>query len=71
MVLQRFNKKDSATSEEPDERDLRDLIKFIEDDTLNTLNTLNTLQTPLRGIRCNVLYSDAHHDSRDTIQPSG
>ena len=29
MVLQRFNKKDSATSEEPDERDLRDLIKFI------------------------------------------
>ena len=36
-VLQRFNKKDSATSEEPDERDLRDLMKFVEDDTLKGL----------------------------------
>ena len=36
-VLQRFNKKDSATVEEPDERDLADLMKFIEDDTLKTL----------------------------------
>ena len=36
-MLQRFNKKDSATSEEPDERDLRDLIKFIDDDTLKSL----------------------------------
>lgn len=36
-MLQRFNKKDSATSEEPDERDLRDLIKFIEDDTRKSL----------------------------------
>lgn len=36
-VLQRFNKKDSATSEEPDERDLRDLMKFVEDDTLKAL----------------------------------
>ena len=36
-LLQRFNKKDSVTSEEPDERDLRDLMKFIEDDTLKSL----------------------------------
>ena len=36
-VLQRFNKKDSSTSEEPDERDLRDLMKFVEDDTLKGL----------------------------------
>lgn len=36
-VLQRFNKKDSATSEEPDERDQRDLMKFVEDDTLKGL----------------------------------
>ena len=36
-VLQRFNKMDSATSEEPDERDLCDLMKFIEDDTLKGL----------------------------------
>ena len=36
-VLQRFNKKDSATAEEPDERDLADLMKFIEDDTLKSL----------------------------------
>ena len=36
-LLQRFNKKDSATSEEPDEHDLRDLLKFIEDDTLKSL----------------------------------
>ena len=36
-VLQRFNKKDSATSEEPDERDLRELMKFVEDDTLKGL----------------------------------
>ena len=36
-VLQRFNKKDSATAEEPDGRDLADLIKFIEDDTLMSL----------------------------------
>lgn len=36
-VLQRFNKKDSATSEEPDEGDLRDLMKFVEDDTLKGL----------------------------------
>ena len=36
-MLQRFNKKDSATSEEPDERDLHDLMKFIEDDTLKGL----------------------------------
>ena len=36
-VLQRFNKKDSATSEEPNERDLRDLMKFVEDDTLKGL----------------------------------
>lgn len=28
-VLQRFNKKDSATAEEPDERDLATLMKFI------------------------------------------
>ena len=35
--MQRFNKKDSATSEEPDERDLRDLMKFVEDDTLKGL----------------------------------
>ena len=33
----RFNKKDSATSEEPEERDLRDLMKFVEDDTLKGL----------------------------------
>lgn len=33
-VLQRFNKKDSATAEEPDERDLADLMKFVEDDSL-------------------------------------
>lgn len=37
-VLQRFNKKDSSTSEEPDERDLRDLMKFVEDDTLKGLS---------------------------------
>ena len=36
-VLQRFNKKDSATAEEPDERDLADLMKLIEDDTLKSL----------------------------------
>ena len=36
-VLQRFNKKDSATAEEPDERDLADLMTFIEDDTLKSL----------------------------------
>ena len=36
-VLQRFNKKDSATAEEPDERDLADLMKFTEDDTLKSL----------------------------------
>ena len=36
-VLQRFNKKDSATAEEPDERDLADLMKFIKDDTLKSL----------------------------------
>ena len=36
-VLQRFNKKASATAEEPDERDLADLMKFIEDDTLKSL----------------------------------
>ena len=36
-VLQRFNKKDSATAEEPDECDLADLMKFIEDDTLKSL----------------------------------
>ena len=36
-LLQRFNKKDCATSEEPDEHDLRDLLKFIEDDTLKSL----------------------------------
>ena len=36
-VLQRFNKKDSATAEEPDERDLANLMKFIEDDTLKSL----------------------------------
>ena len=36
-VLQRFNKKDSATAEEPDERDLADLMKFIEDQTLKSL----------------------------------
>ena len=36
-VLQCFNKKDSATSEEPDERDLRDLMKFVEDDPLKGL----------------------------------
>ena len=37
-VLQRFNKKDSASAEEPDERDLADLMKFVEDDTLATLS---------------------------------
>lgn len=37
-VLQRFNKKDSATAEEPDERDLVTLMKFIEDDTLKSLS---------------------------------
>lgn len=37
-VLQRFNKKDSATAEEPDERDLASLMKFIEDDTLKSLS---------------------------------
>lgn len=36
-VLQRFNKKDSATAEEPDERDLADLMKSVEDDTLKSL----------------------------------
>ena len=34
QVLQRFNKKDSATAEEPDERDLVTFMKFIEDETL-------------------------------------
>lgn len=37
-ILQRFNKKDSATVEEPDERDLATLMKFIEDDTLRNLS---------------------------------
>jgi len=37
-VLQRFNKKDSATVEEPNERDLATLMKFIEDNTLQTLS---------------------------------
>ena len=37
-VLQRFNKKDSATAEEPDERDFADLMKFVEDDTLVALS---------------------------------
>lgn len=37
-VLQRFNKKDSATAEEPDERHLAMLMKFIEDNTLETLS---------------------------------
>lgn len=37
-VLQRFNKNDSATAEEPDERDLATLMKFIEDDTLKSLS---------------------------------
>jgi len=36
-VLQWFNKKDSATAEEPDERDLASLMKFVEDDTLKSL----------------------------------
>ena len=36
-VLQQFNKKDSATSEEPDERDLHDLMKFVKNDTLKGL----------------------------------
>jgi len=36
-VLQRFNKKDLATAEEPDERDLASLMKFVEDDTLKSL----------------------------------
>ena len=36
-VLQRFNKRDSATAEEPDECNLADLMKFIEDDTLKSL----------------------------------
>ena len=36
QVLQRFNKKDSATAEEPDEHDLSALMKFVEDDTLQT-----------------------------------
>ena len=36
-VLQRFNKKDSATAKEPDERDLAHLMKFIEDDTVKSL----------------------------------
>ena len=39
-VLQRFNKKDSATAVEPDERDLANLMKFIEDDTLKSLKHL-------------------------------
>ena len=38
QVLQRFNKKDSATSEEPDECDLASLMKFVEDGTLQTLS---------------------------------
>lgn len=29
QVLQRFNKKDSSTAEDPDERDLASLVKFI------------------------------------------
>ena len=37
QVLQRFNKKDSATTEEPDECDLASLMKFVEDGTLQTL----------------------------------
>ena len=36
QVLQRFNKKDSTTTEDPDERDLASLMKFIEDDTMKT-----------------------------------
>ena len=38
QVLQRFNKKDSSTAEDPDERDLASLMKFIEDDTMKTLS---------------------------------
>lgn len=37
-VLQRFNKKDSSTAEEPDAHNLATLMKFIEDDTLKTLS---------------------------------
>lgn len=36
-VLQRFNKKDSTTAEEPDERDLADLMKFVEDDHIASM----------------------------------
>ena len=38
QVLQRFNKKDSTSSEEPDECDLASLMKFVEDGTLQTLS---------------------------------
>ena len=38
QVLQRFNKKDSATAEEPDECDPSSLMKFVEDGTLQTLS---------------------------------
>ena len=56
-MLQRFNKKDSATSEEPDERDLRDLMKFVEDDTLKGI-----VQTPVRGLRGNAFYCHTYYD---------
>ena len=37
-ILQRFNKKDSSTAEEPDKRDSANLMKFIEDDTMKSLS---------------------------------
>ena len=64
-VLQRFNKKDSATAEEPDERDLADLIKFIEDDTLKSL--CKHLFAP-----SGAMFSIATHImTRNIIQPPG
>lgn len=50
-VLQRFNKKDSATAEEPDKRDLATLMKFIEDDK-NAKNPIEALICSIRSYAC-------------------
>lgn len=50
-VLQRFNKKDSATAEEPDKRDLATLMKFIEDDK-NAKNPIEALICSIGSYAC-------------------
>ena len=66
-VLQRFNKKDSATAEEPDKRDLPTLMKFIEDDTLKSLS--KHLFAAWGAMH--VLHSYSSDDSQDASQPPG